>query len=342
MYRVPRVAMEMDLYLDANEGNRPSPVSFDGLPGRGPDLVRRYPDGARLQQLIADHHSLDIERVLLTNGSNDALDRACRAVLAPGRTAVLPVPTFEMLPRYVLLSGAEVIEVEWREGSFPIDSVLAATGPETAALFAVTPNNPTGITIPSEQLVRMSEACPGVLLIVDLAYVEFADTDPTALLLERPNVLVTRTCSKARGMAGLRLGYALGTAEVIRWMRMAGQNYPVSSLSIAIAEEQLKEDGEEITGFIARIRSERTVLFEELQQMGAEPWPSEANFVLARFSDAHAVHVGLAEAGISVRAFPNRPGLQDCLRITCPGDEARFERLLTALRSICRTQKELS
>jgi histidinol-phosphate aminotransferase len=342
MYRVPRANLEMDLYLDANEGNPPLQAPLDYLSGRGPDLVRRYPDSARLRQLIADHHGLDVERVLLTNGSNDALDRACRAVLAPGRTAVLPVPTFEMLSRYVLLAGAEAVEVEWLDRPFPIDSVLAAVGSRTSALFAVTPNNPTGTTIPFQLLVQMSEACPGALLIVDLAYVEFADTDPTALLLERPNVLVTRTCSKARGLAGLRLGYALGPAEVIRWMRLAGQNYPVSSLSLAVAEEQLGEDGNGLREFVARVRSERNVLLEELKRLGADPWPSEANFVLARFSDASAAHLGLAEAGISVRAFPTRPGLQDCLRITCPGDDAHFGRLLTALEGVCSTQKESS
>ncbi len=330
-YRLPRPEGRLDLFLDANEGSRPGP----GLLAAGfdPDLLRRYPDAGPLTRRIADRLGVGPEQVLVTDGSNDALDRACRAVLCPGREMVAPVPTFEMLLRYARLTGAEVREVPWPEGPWPLETVLAAATPRTAAVAFVTPNNPTGAVATAEDLVRLSEALPEVLIIADLAYTEFADHDLTAEVLAAPNALLVRTLSKAWGLAGVRVGYAAGPVEVIGWLRAAGQNYPVGGMALEIAARRLGEEAA-VADFIARVRREREQLTERLRELGAEPLPSQANFVLVRLPDAAGVQVALARLGIAVRAWPGDPRLGDYLRITCPGDPESFERLERALEEV--------
>ena len=150
------------------------------------------------------------------------------------------------------------------------------------------------------------------------------DVDPTRRLLALPNVVVVRSLSKAWGLAGLRVGYAAGDATVLRWMRAAGGPYSVSSTSLEIAEERLARGLPDIS----RVRLERSRLIGLLERVGAEAFPSQANFVLARFDDAGRVVRGLAERGIAVRSLPDLDG---CLRITCPGDEDDFARLESAL-----------
>ena len=339
-YRVPRVDLPMDLWLDANEGGAPPAELLVALGGLNPEVVRRYPKSARLQGIIADRFGVAEERVLLTDGSNDALERACRAVLEPGRTALIPSPTFEMLPRYARLAGGEVRETSWEGEAFPTDDALAAAGPDVALVFVVSPNNPTGAVATADDLIRLSRGLPDALLVVDLAYTEFAEEDLTKVALELPNALAVRTFSKAWGLAGLRLGCAIGPPEVVRWLRIAGQNYPVSALTLAAAEMRLDGDASDVAAYVERVRSERVHLHALLGELGAASHPSQANFVLGRFGDAAAIQLGLARRGISVRAFPGRAGLEDALRITCPGEPEAFDRLCLALREVIPRQRK--
>jgi histidinol-phosphate aminotransferase len=179
--------------------------------------------------------------------------------------------------------------------------------------------------------------------VVDLAYAEFADEDLTTAALDLPNALVVRTFSKAWGLAGLRLGCAIGDPDTIRWLRIAGQNYPVSALTLAVAEMRLTRDPSDVLQYVERVRVERDRLYALLNEWGATACRSQANFVLAYLEDAASVQLSLARSGISIRAFPDRPGLQNALRITCPGDREAFERLCGALREVISgTNKEES
>jgi histidinol-phosphate aminotransferase len=296
--------------------------------------VRRYPGGNGLQELLADRLEVEPERVLVTNGSNDALDRACRTVLTSGREMIVPVPAFAMLLRYARLTGAELRSVPWFEGPLPVEALLAMAGAGTSAVGLTSPNNPTGAVISTGELEALSREMPGALIILDLAYIEFADRDLTPAALSLPNVVVIRTLSKARGLAGLRVGYAVGPPDIITWMRRAGQHYPVSGLSALLAGEWLTRGEAEVGEYVNRVRRERVELSAVLRDLGALPFPSQANFVLARFPDAPGVFRGLAEAGIAVRAYPGTEGLEECLRITCPGVQEQFERLIETLTDL--------
>ncbi len=333
-YASPAPPFPIDLWLNSNEGPAPPPVLLEEIKACFREVVGRYPSSAGLEFFLADRLGVSSEQVLVTAGADDALYRVCLAMLDHGRELILPTPTFEMLGRYARLAGADVVEADWMGGAYPIEVVLGRTTEQTAMIAVVSPNNPTGSVARAEDLVRLSKRAPHALLLVDLAYAEFADEDLTAVALSLPNALVVRSFSKAWGLAGLRVGYAVGPPRVIQWLRAAGNPYSVSGLSAALAEGWLRADGGALDLLVERVRDERVRLFSALCEIGAKPLPSQANFVLARFRDAKAVWDRLARRGVAVRVFPEHARLKDYLRITCPGDSTAFERLEAALREV--------
>ncbi len=235
---------------------------------------------------------------------------------------------------YAWLTGAQVTQIPWLDGAYPADAVLDAVGPNTAAIAIVTPNNPTGAVASLADICRIAEAVPKVLVLVDMAYGEFADTDYTADLLGYPNVVMARTLSKAWGMPGLRVGYAVGDARVIAWMRGASGPYTVSRLSLVVAEARIRRGDASVKAYVERVREERAGLTELISELGGKSLPSQANFVLARFENAAWVRDGLAGLGIGSRVFPDKEELKDAFRISCPGDEKAFERLQEAFKAV--------
>jgi histidinol-phosphate aminotransferase len=334
-YRRSSMPACVDLRLDGNEGAAPDPDRFadlvDALRLAGPEVLRSYPSAAALEDALAARHGVPAEQVLVTAGGDETLDRVFRAFCEPGREVVLPEPSFEMLPRYAALAGCAVREVGWPDGTFPLDAVLAALGPATAAVFVVTPNNPTGAVATLADLRALAAAAPRALLVLDHAYAEFGDEDLTADALCLPNVLVVRTLSKAFGLAGLRIGYALGGAAVIEALRKAGSPYSVPGPSLLLALRALQDGDAPVAAFVARVREEREALAGQLRALGFAVPPSQGNFVLARGPRAGWLWTALRALGIAVRAFPGRPGLGDALRITCPGEPLAFARLGRAI-----------
>lgn len=326
-----------DLILDANEGLSPPPELLSEAASCPSETIRRYPDARDLEQQIAASLNVQPECVLVTAGGDDAIYRCCALMLDGQRRAVLTTPTFEMLRRYALIHRAELCEVPWMTGSPPVEAMIDAARDHAGLIAIVSPNNPTGAIASPDDLRSLSEAAPRALLLVDLAYTEFAAVDVTASALELPNAVVVRTFSKALGLAGLRVGYVVGPAQLIDWLRAAGHPYAVSSLSIWLASRAMTLINPSC--FIERIRRERDEIASLLAELGGEPLPSQANFVLARFERALAWRDELARQGIAVRGFPGHSVLNECLRITCPGDAEDFERLCGALR---RAAKEVS
>lgn len=335
-YAVPRHPAPIDLHLDGNEGRAPPASLLARLSERSPELLRRYPNARPLEARIAERLSVPAASVLVTAGADDGLDRACRAVLGPGRELILPEPTFEMIGRYTRAAGGEVRRLAWPTGPYPIDEALGAINERTAAIAIVSPNNPTGAVARLSDIERAARAAPRALVLFDHAYAEFADEDLTARALALPNVAVFRTFSKAWGLAGLRVGYVIGPPAVIGWLRRSGQPYAVAATSLALAEMRLEEGREEVSLLVARVREEREALSRELLSLGHAPLPSQANFVLCAPRDALWLRDALAGLGIGVRAWPGHPELGRYVRITCPGDAGEMDRLLGALRTASR------
>ncbi|MDX2200066.1 MAG: histidinol-phosphate transaminase [Phycisphaerae bacterium] len=339
-YATPIPAAPIDLRLDANEGP-PAPIDLAAIARLLPDgEIARYPSARALEAALAARWSVEPQNILVTSGGDDAIHRACQAVLEPSRDLILPMPTFEMIPRYATLAGARIIEIPWPRGPYPASRICEAVTAQTAMIALVSPNNPTGAVATRDDLERICRAAPHALVLVDAAYAEFADEDLTEAAISLPNTLVVRTFSKALGCAGLRVGYCVGPADLITALRAAGGPYPVSSLSLLVARHALETSSQTLSRVVPRIRDERAKLSQQLARRGADVFPSQANFVLAQFTNAPSTWAALASQGILVRRFSPASGLERCLRITLPGSASAFDRLTAAFETALRPQRE--
>lgn len=330
-YAAPSPCAPEEIRLNANVG--PSWTNDDRL-----SRFNEYPNDGDVIESIATTFDVSGSQVAIGAGADEILDRVCRAFLDAGQTAVVHAPSFEMVPRYVQLAGATVATVDWCEAAFPLQAFGDAVQDENAAVaFLTSPNNPTGGVIPLADIEALAARCPSTLIVADFAYVDFAGEDPTQALLAFSNVIVVRTFSKAWGLAGLRVGYALGPADVIGSLRRAGSPFPVSQPSLDAVCEVLRQPLARQSA-VRRVKEERSLLYEALQRAGLRPLPSQGNFVFCR-ADSDAVRTAqwwsaaLAALGLRVRTF-GTPGLEDALRITCPGRAAAFDRLLNAIEVI--------
>lgn len=336
------------LDLSRNEGELPAPETLARLLDEGPRLLRDYAEAAALEASLAGYLGVDPSRVLATTGGDDAIDRVFKVALSPrpgiGSTpdrnqVVVPDPTFEMVPAYASVAGGDVVSVAYEWGTLPLEQLRAAVTPRTAVVVVVSPDNPTGVAAPTEALLELARSLPSeVTVMVDQAYVEFADEDPSARLLELENVVLIRTLSKAWGLAGLRIGYAVSTPERIARLRAVGGPYAVSGLGVRIACHRIDREAEAMRRFVAETTRRRDRLTRLLSDAGAQVLPSQANFVLARFPDARWILRGLEAQGIRTRSFPHLPG---CLRITVPRSEAEMSRLEVGLRRLVRPEAVL-
>ncbi len=333
-YTRPQPLRADTLRLDGNEGSHSSAHLVGNLIDRAPSLLRHYPDPTDLEQLLAARLGVAAECVVVTAGADEAIDRCFRAYLEPGRDLILPVPTFEMLHRFAALAGANVVTVPWVD-EFPTDAVVREVDECTTMVAIVSPNNPTGLVATADDLQRVSESLSNGIVLLDHAYVEYADVDLTSLAAELGNVVTIRTLSKAWGLAGCRVGYAVAPREIAATVRSAGNPYPVSGISLAVAASKVAAGGNDVAAHVRTIRDERNKLTERLERWGVNVSPSRANFVFADLgARVHFVRDALRALGVLVRHFPNRAELAQGLRISLPGDRADFDRLVTALEAV--------
>jgi len=323
------------LRLNANETPwRPSgDNSADGL--------NRYPQvrPIDLTQALARHYGIDVSQLLVTRGSSEAIDLLVRCFCqADEDRVVICPPTFGMYEVYAQLQGASVVQVplDAQQGyTLDLQGLEAAASSQTKLLFVCSPNNPTGNPIPTEQIDAVCRAMDGTgIVVVDAAYVEFADTDPTRELLDRhANVVILRTLSKALGLAGIRCGAALASPTVIDLLSciLPPYAYPTPCAEAALAglaaQDELKER-------VATLRSERQRVVAALESLAGieRVWPSAANFVLVQASEPARLVAAAKEGGVLIRDFSWDPFTSNCLRITI-GDSAQNDQLLVALRS---------
>ena len=331
VYERARLPEGVTLRLDANEGPPAAEeLVLAAFREGGGELLRRYPDAKPLAAALAKRFGLDPSQVFVGAGADEVIDRCCRAFLGPRETLLMAEPGFEMFGHLAALCGGRVIGVEWLRGHYPTDGMLRAVNDDVSIIALVTPNNPTGEAATGDDLRRLAAAAPNALVILDHAYVEFADEDLTELALELPNVVVVRTFSKAWGLAGCRVGYALGPSSIIRALRAAGGPYPVSAASLAIAGTLLERGAAARDAYVARIRQERQALYDLLARVGGRPRQTQANFVFAELGDRTGqVHAGLIANGVLVRALAS--GETRGLRISLPGNVEGFASLTRAV-----------
>ena len=346
LYKGPARPEPGVLKLDGNEGNPPPRKLLEDLAVADLSKLSDYPDARPLESEIAERLGVDPARVLVTAGADDALDRVFRAYLAPGRRLILPVPAFEMMYRFAAVVGGEILPVPWTD-AFPTDDVITALDDSVSLVAMISPNNPTGRTATASDLERIAEAASkvdsgaalGAMVLLDHAYVEYSEQDLTAVAERFDNVVTVRTFSKAWGLAGCRVGYAVASPEVATVLRNVGNPFPVAGLSLAAVRAQTATGEAALTEHVERIREGRAQLTERLTRRGIEASPSQGNFVLADFgARSDFVFRGLAALGVRVRRFPHRPEIAEALRITVPDEADDLNKLLEALETCLAPQ----
>ena len=254
---------------------------------------------------------------------------------------VICPPTFGMYEVYAQLQGAGIVRVPLRRKdgfALDIDGIEAAWNERCKLLFLCSPNNPTGNVVPTEQLDALCNSLRGRgIVVVDAAYTEFADEDPTIDLLDRhDNIAVLRTLSKALGLAGIRCGAVLANPQIVEFLGciLPPYSYPTPSRDAALASLG-PEFREEIAKRAATLRSERERLAAHLEELpGVEKiWPSQANFLLIEARDPAAIFAAAKNGGVLIRDFSWDADTQNCLRITV-GDVSENDQLLDALEPL--------
>ena len=298
--------------------------------------LNRYPDPLAndLRDMIAEANGLDRDQVLLGNGGDELLFNIALAWGGPGRKFLNLPPTFSVYAANARLTGTEVVDVP-RLADYSIDeeAVFARLGHgDIDYVIVASPNNPTGKLANEEFLVKLLNATDA-LVLVDEAYFEFSRTTMRPYLAMHKNLLILRTFSKAFSLAGVRMGYILGNAEVIREFLKVRQPYSVDAVSQAIAREVFSERQKFEHGIMAII-SERDRLLEELAKVqGVTVYPSDSNYILFKLEGADKVWEALYARGILVRDFSHAPMLENCLRVSV-GTEEESNDFLAALREI--------
>jgi len=324
--------------LNTNENPfPPSPRVMAAIGQIEPEMLRRYPNPTADTFRAAASRLLGVamDMILAGNGSDDILTIATRTFLGHGDLLAFPTPTYSLYPVLSQLQEARHVAVPWGEGwTLPAEALLAL---RPRAIYLANPNAPTGTFVPPAQIRELARRFDGLLLI-DEAYVDFADENCLNLAIQFENVLVVRTLSKAYSLAGLRFGYAVAQPAIIREMMKAKDSYNCDAISVLAATAAI-EDQEYARQTWQHVRSERQRLTAELTALGWTVLPSQANFLLATCpdGDGRGAYLRLKQQGILVRYF-DAPELTDKLRITI-GTSQENNALLGGIKSLGRCEK---
>ena len=311
----------LGVFLDANE----SPYE---------NGCNRYPDPHQkaLKAQIAAIKGIKAENIFIGNGSDEAIDLVFRVFCEPRVDNVVAIaPSYGMYKVAAAINDVELREVQLgEEYSLPVEDILAAADENTKALFLCSPNNPTGNSFPREEMLRLADEFEG-LVVVDEAYIDFAEAESLrSKIATRPNLIVLQTMSKAWAMAGLRVGLALADSRVIELMSQVKYPYNINVATMSIVSGLLTKG---VDSEVAEIKAQRAVLAEALAGMSMvqRVYPSDANFIMARFDDADAVYDYLIADGIIVRNRNRVKGCEGCLRLTV-GLPEENEKLIKSLK----------
>ncbi|HEV7220340.1 MAG: histidinol-phosphate transaminase [Terriglobales bacterium] len=329
----PPLGNRQGLRLDFNENTVGcSPRVMQRLRKLDAEQLARYPEREPLEAVVASHLGIRAEELLLTNGTDEAIHLVCETYLEPGDEALIVVPTFSMYEIYAAATGAKVIAVPAAEEfRFPLENVIAHINERTRLIAVANPNNPTGTMASRNDLLKIAEHAPNSAILIDEAYFEFCGETLLPEVRTSSNLFVSRTFSKAYGLAGLRIGILAGHQEQIHFVRPVSSPYNVNSIALACLPDALG-DQEYVQQYVDEILAGRNRLERELQDWGIKFWPSRANFVLMHFgSQASAFISAMREKGILVRDRSSDHGCVGCVRITL-GSKAQTDQMLTALR----------
>lgn len=290
------------LLLDFNERLAPLPTKvIDAIKNFYPQRFMIYPSYGDLAQKIAKYAQVDGDSLMITNGSDQGMELIFKTFVSAGDRVVIPSPSFAMFYQVSQVQGAEIIKPKYKsDGSFPFQEVMELFKQKPKLLIICNPNNPTGTLISLEKIEAILRASGNTLVYVDEAYFEFSRVTATGLIKKYPNLFITRTFSKAFGLAALRIGYLMSCNENIYEMLKVRGPYDINQIAKIAADASL-ETLPELKQYCDEIMKEAKPFTEEfLKEKGVDFFPSGANFIYFKepftgFSDR------LEENGILIR-----------------------------------------
>jgi len=318
--------------LNTNENPYPpSPQVLKAIQNLPAEKLRRYPDplGNQFREAAADVLSISPDYIICCNGGDDLLRIAIQAFCDPVRALAYPTPTYTLYPVLVNLLNCAVIEIPF-DSDYTLPANLSST--DARLTIVCNPNAPTASLVGIDELASLADALTGVLLI-DEAYVDFAEDNALPLVDEFDNVIILRSMSKGYSLAGLRFGFGVAQPDLIEGLLKVKDSYNVDALALAAATAAI-QDQDYFQQNIRKIKEQREVLTERLRDLNFEIPDSSANFVLAACKNYKAkdIYDKLVKRNIYVRFF-NVPGLDDKLRITV-GTPEQNQMLIDALKEI--------
>ncbi len=285
----------------------PSPKAVEALKA-AISGINRYPDGGGyyLRKTLGERLSVEMDELILGNGSNELIDIAVRTYLRPGDEAVMAKPSFVVYATSVKAQGARPVEVPLKEWRHDLDAMAEAVTSKTRMLFIANPNNPTGTINTKEELNRLFERLPeGLLVVVDEAYYEYVRNPDYADSIRHfragRDILILRTFSKIYGLAGLRIGYGIAKKDIIEEMNKLRPPFNANSLAQAGAIGAL-DDEEHLRRTVQANEEGKRYLYGELNSLGVKYVPTEANFIYILLGrDSKAVYGALLREGVITR-----------------------------------------
>ena len=332
----PKLANLVKLNTNENPYG-PSPRVLEAIAHETGDTLRLYPDpdAQRLKETIAGYHGLDPQQVFVGNGSDEVLAHVFLALLKHERPVLFPDVSYSFYPVYCALYGIAHRTVPLTESfAIAVDDYLGAG--QCGGIIFPNPNAPTGCLLPLAEIERLLKANEESVVVIDEAYIDFGGESAITLIGRHPNLLVVQTLSKSRSLAGLRVGFALGDAQLIEALervKNSFNSYPLDRLAIAGAVAAF-EDSEHFERTRQMVIASRETLTRSLERLGFQVLPSGANFVFARHpgKDGEELARSLRARGIIVRHF-KLPRIDQFLRITVGTDE-QCQALTVALAEI--------
>lgn len=334
----PPLAGRNGLRLDFNENTAGCSLRvLERLRTLSPDDLARYPERQPVEAVVARFLGVSGSELLLTNGVDEAIHLLCQTYLNSGNEALIVVPTYSMYGIYMAAAGAKVITVPaGNDFTLSLKAIRSSVTARTRMIAIANPNNPTGTFTPADLLLEIACSAPSAAILIDEAYFEFCGQTLLARRHESPNIFITRTFSKAYGLAGLRLGVLIGNADQMTSLRRVCSPYNVNAIALASLPEALA-DRDYIDGYVNQTLQSRARLEGKLQARGIQFWPSQANFVLVRVgstkTDSQAFVEQMRRRGILVRDRSADHACEGCVRFTL-GTTAHADRLLTALDEV--------
>jgi len=332
-YQGPPADRIEKIRLDFNEVNLPpsprlSALKFD------PSLSGVYPQEDALIAKLAEHFQIDPKSFLVSNGSNEAITLILEAFIQEGDEVVIPFPTFSVYYLLLQSKNAKIKKISYdAELNFPRQQLLQAAKNNPKLIILVNPNNPTGDMLKKAEIEEILQAAPDTLLVLDEAYVHFADEELWDLILRYENLIVLRTFSKAYALAGHRIGFALADPKTMALLYKVSLPFRVNHFSLKAAEIAL-DDEEHFRYILTTIKTEKAKMEKFLQSLKIDYLPSQTNFLLVKTGVwSKAIYLALAKQGIMVRHQGSNPLLKSYLRISM-GTPAQNEKFFAAFQDL--------